>query len=85
MNEPLLSGLACSASSRGWKIEARVRVVAGAMLLISLLLSLMDRRWLLLSAFIGVNLLQSGLTGWCLMSNLLAILDRKRPRTDVQA
>jgi hypothetical protein len=27
--------------------------------------------WLLFTAFIGLNLFQSGLTNWCLMENIL--------------
>ena len=27
--------------------------------------------WLLFTVFIGLNLLQSGLTGWCLMEDIL--------------
>ncbi len=63
----------CRARERGWKIEAWVRGIAGTLVLASLALSLIDLRWLWLTAFVGVNLLQSSLTGWCLMSNLLAI------------
>jgi hypothetical protein len=28
--------------------------------------------WLWLTAFVGANLLQSGLTNWCLLSSILA-------------
>ncbi len=62
------------ASARGWKIESAVRGIAGTIVLLSVLLALHDVRWLLLTAFVGVNLLQSSLTGWCLMSNLLGVL-----------
>lgn len=62
-----------SAADRGWAIEGRVRTIAGALVLLSLGLSLLDRHWLLLTAFVGANLLQSGLSGWCLLSNLLAL------------
>jgi hypothetical protein len=61
------------ASERGWKVEGWVRGIAGALVLGSLVLSLIKLRWLWLTAFIGANLLQSSFTGWCLMSNLLAI------------
>ncbi len=54
-------------------MEANVRTAAGLIVLASLGLSQLDRRWLLLTSFVGVNLLQSGLSGWCLMSNLLAL------------
>ncbi|MHB8148092.1 MAG: YgaP family membrane protein [Vulcanimicrobiaceae bacterium] len=64
----------CPAKERGWKVEAAVRGAAGTIVLASLALSLLDRRWLWLTAFVGANLLQSSLTGWCLMSNFLAVL-----------
>lgn len=57
----------------GWKTEASVRTIAGAMIVTSLGLSLLDKRWLLLTAFVGVNLFQSGLSGWCLLSNVLTL------------
>ena len=62
------------ARERGWKVEAAVRGVAGIIVLGSVLLALRDERWLWLTAFVGANLLQSSLTGWCLMSNFLAML-----------
>ncbi|HUZ50648.1 MAG TPA: DUF2892 domain-containing protein [Candidatus Dormibacteraeota bacterium] len=65
--------LLCPAKDRGWRVEAAVRGVAGTIVLASAALALLDRRWLWLTAFVGVNLLQSSLTGWCLMSNFLAM------------
>lgn len=64
--------LMCPARERGWKVEATVRGIAGTIVLASLVLSSLDRRWLWLTAFVGANLLQSSLTGWCMMSNILA-------------
>ena len=62
------------AERRGWTIESRVRAVAGIVVLGSVGLAVfVDLRWLWLTAFVGVNLLQSAVTGWCLMSNLLAL------------
>jgi hypothetical protein len=61
------------ARERGWKIESAVRGVAGTLVLASVALSQLDGRWLWLTAFVGLNLLQSSVTGWCLMSNLLAL------------
>jgi hypothetical protein len=54
-----------------------VRVFAGTFILLSLLLGVPDspifvsRYWLLFTAFVGANLLQSGFTRWCLMESLL--------------
>ena len=61
------------AASRGWKVESAVRGIAGTLVLVSIALTLtVSTWWLLLTAFVGVNLLQSSLTGWCLMSNILS-------------
>lgn len=49
-----------------------VHFVAGLLVLTSLALSqLFGRGWLLLAAFVGLNLLQSAFTRWCLMAKLL--------------
>ncbi len=43
-----------------------VRVVAGSMVLLSLALAfLVSQYWLILTAFVGVNLIQSAFTGFC--------------------
>ncbi len=53
------------------------RVVAGAFVLLSLALGVqgsplyVSGYWLWFTAFVGVNLLQSGLTRWCLMERIL--------------
>jgi hypothetical protein len=57
-----------------WRI---VRVVAGFFILLSLLLGypsspyFVSEWWLAFTAFVGINLLQSGLTRWCLMEQIL--------------
>lgn len=57
-----------------WKL---VRVIAGFFILLSLALGVpesplfVNKYWLFFTAFVGVNLFQSGLTGWCLMENIL--------------
>ena len=66
------------AREAGWPVESAVRSIAGSIVLVGLGLSLLDSRWLWLVAFVGVNLLQSGLTGWCLMSNLIAGITKRR-------
>jgi NO-binding membrane sensor protein with MHYT domain len=53
------------------------RVIAGSFVLLSLALGVrgspiyQSTHWLWLTAFVGVNLLQSGLTRWCLMERIL--------------
>jgi len=53
-------------------MERMLRGIAGAFLLISLLLAhYVHPNWLWFSAFIGANLLQSAFTNWCLMMEIL--------------
>ena len=52
-----------------------VRAVAGSFVLISLILAVyVDINWLWFTAFVGLNLLQSSITKWCLMEDILAKL-----------
>lgn len=57
-----------------WQI---VRIAAGTFVLLSLALGVpqspmfVSPYWLLFTAFVGVNLLQSEFTRWCLMETLL--------------
>lgn len=47
-------------------VERAVRLLAGIMVLASLALAhWVSLQWLWLTAFVGLNLLQSGLTNWC--------------------
>jgi len=47
-------------------VERGVRLMGGAMVLISLLLAhFVSPYWLWLTAFVGLNLLQSAFTNWC--------------------
>lgn len=49
-----------------------VRGIAGSFILISLLLAIyVSKNWLWFTAFVGANLLQSSLTKWCLMDDIL--------------
>jgi hypothetical protein len=55
-------------------MERKIRVIAGTLLLASLALAYaVSPWWFLFTVFIGVNLLQSGLTGWCLMEDILRV------------
>jgi hypothetical protein len=54
-------------------IDRLVHAAAGTLILASLALARFHNpHWLWLAAFVGANLLQSGLTNWCLLSRLLA-------------
>ena len=54
-----------------------VRMIGGTFILLSLALGVEgspifhSSNWLWFTAFVGVNLLQSGFTKWCLMETLL--------------
>ena len=53
-------------------IERYIRTIAGSLILISLALAhWVNPNWLWLTAFVGVNLLQSAFTGFCPAENIL--------------
>jgi len=53
-------------------IERYLRLIAGSFILISLALAhWVNPNWLWFTAFVGVNLLQSSITKWCLMEDIL--------------
>ena len=57
--------------------QSLTRLIAGLFIMLSLGLAHMDGTadmssisWLWFTAFVGVNLFQSGITKWCLMTNI---------------
>lgn len=65
-------------------IQRAIRIIAGAFILLSLYLAylfngvnLFEPTWLWFTAFVGVNLFQSGFTRWCLMEIILGKLGMK--------
>jgi hypothetical protein len=53
-------------------VERWIRVIAGTFVLASLALGYyVSVYWFLFTAFVGLNLFQSGLTNWCLMESIL--------------
>jgi hypothetical protein len=53
-------------------LERYLRGLAGFFVLLSLLLAYVHSRyWLWFTAFVGLNLLQSSITNWCPMMNIL--------------
>jgi len=62
-------------------IERLIRIIAGSFILASLALAHIYNgadlfsapTWLWFTAFIGINLLQSGFTQWCLMEKFLKL------------
>ncbi len=54
------------------KMERIIRAIAGSFVLASLALGWWVSPWFLLfTAFVGANLIQSSITRWCLMEDLL--------------
>jgi hypothetical protein len=59
------------------------RIVAGSFILLSLALGVQgspifhSANWLWFTAFVGINLLQSGFTKWCLMELIMRRLGAK--------
>ncbi len=61
-----------------------VRVFAGLFILLSLLLGapaspwFHNQWWLAFTAFVGLNMLQSGVTKWCLLERIMHRLGARR-------
>jgi len=52
--------------------EAALRGIAGFFILLSLALTIWyDKHWLIFTALVGINLLQSSFTNWCPMMLIL--------------
>lgn len=59
-------------------INRAIRAIAGAFVIISVLLAVyVNQNWLWFTGFVGLNLLQSSLTRWCLMEDILRKLGMK--------
>ena len=55
-----------------------VHVIAGTFVVASVALGFyVSPYWFLFTLFVGLNLFQSGLTNWCLMTNILRKLGAK--------
>lgn len=55
-----------------------IKAIAGSFVLISLLLAVyVNLNFLWFTAFVGANLLQSSVTKWCMMEDILAWLGVK--------
>lgn len=59
-------------------VNRMIRVIAGLFIMLSLLLAhlmgqvdMLHMSWLWFTAFVGLNLFQSGLSNWCLMAKIL--------------
>lgn len=64
------------------KMHYMIRGIAGLFVLLSLALGTwVSPYWYLFTAFVGLNLLQSSITKWCLMENILARLGVAQKQT----
>ena len=55
------------------------RVIVGVMVLLSVVLThYVDQNWMWFTVFIGVNLIQSAFTKWCLLETILVKLGVKK-------
>ena len=53
-------------------VERYIRMIAGTIVVLSLALGYwVSPYWLLLTAFVGLNLFQSAFTNWCPMMSIL--------------
>jgi hypothetical protein len=53
-------------------INRLIRAIAGTFIIVSVLLGMyVNENWLWFAIFVGANLLQSSLTKWCLMEDIL--------------
>ncbi|MBW4026270.1 YgaP family membrane protein [Acidipila rosea] len=63
-------------------VERALRLIAGTVILISLALAhYVSPYWYILTAFVGLNLLQSGVTNWCPAMTILRLLGLKDSAT----
>jgi len=59
-------------------VERALRMMAGAVVLLSLALAhYVSIYWLWLTAFVGLNLLQSAFTNWCPAMSIFRVLGMK--------
>jgi hypothetical protein len=59
-------------------VERGVRLMAGMLVLLSIALAYyFSHYWILLAAFVGLNLLQSAFTNWCPAMSILRAMGLK--------
>lgn len=60
-------------------VNSWIRVIAGLFIITSLILGFyVNEYWFLFTAFVGINLFQSGITKWCLMEEILLKIGVKK-------
>lgn len=67
-------------------VDRGLRLLAGFMLLLSLVLAYFySHHWLWLTAFVGLNLLQSAFTNWCPAMTILRVIGLKQAGSGSEA
>ena len=62
-------------------MEAKIRLIAATFVLLTLALAWwVSPWWLFFTAFVGLNLIQSSFTRWCLMEDILRATGVHRER-----
>jgi len=62
--------------------ERIIRAIAGSFVLVSVALGYyVHPYWFVFTAFVGLNLLQSSFTGWCLMEDILKATGLRKETT----
>ncbi len=65
-------------------LERRIRLITGTFILASLALAhWVHPYWLFFTAFVGVNLIQSAITRWCLMEDILRWIKCTGPEVSI--
>jgi len=60
-------------------MDKYIRAIAGIFIIISVLLTyFVNINWIWFTLFVGANLLQSAITNWCLMEDILKYLGVKK-------
>jgi hypothetical protein len=66
-------------------VERALRLMAGAVVLASVALArYVSVYWLFLTAFVGINLLQSAFTNWCPAMTIIRLLGLKNANCSTQ-
>jgi rhodanese-related sulfurtransferase len=70
------AGLALVVSSRTrWSLERQVRLGAGVLVLLAVVMALaVDQKWLYLAGFVGLGLTVAGITDFCPMARILSAM-----------
>ncbi|MGC4083181.1 MAG: DUF2892 domain-containing protein [Vicinamibacterales bacterium] len=69
-------------------VDNYIHVIGGSAVVLSVLLGMyVDQRFLWFTIFVGLNLAQSGITGWCPMMSILRMchVPEQRPTTSPRA